>query len=145
MAFRIKPRESGPIPKPVRRRQKAHRTESAQHLVFVRSLPCLASGMNGFSEAHHLTVARYRMGRRLGDDCAVPLHRDLHGDTRGPQALHAMGERNFWNQRGIDPRPIAQFLWDNTGDYDACIDVIMGAIKASHSLLAKGEKVFDVR
>lgn len=142
MASRIKSDNVWPIAKPRKRRQKVHRTTSDNHLAFVRTLPCLASGLSGRVQAHHLTINRHRMGRKMGDDSAIPIQEELHGDTQGPQALHAVGEKNFWNRRGIDPRPVALFLWENTGDHDACVDFINQTLMQSSAILLKKEKIF---
>ena len=63
----------------------------------IRTMPCLIC--EGWSQAHHLMHAEpSAMGRRSGDNWAVPLcaahHRDLHltGD-----------EQVWWATHGIDP------------------------------------------
>jgi len=118
------------------------RLVDVEHLKFIRSLPCLACGMNGISiEAHHLTIGRNMMGRRVGDDQTVPLATQFH--SRGPLSLHAMGEAKFWNKRGIDPRPIAKFFWEHTGDFDACCDRIRQAHLEANGNRWAGTKFFD--
>lgn len=129
------------IKKSRRHKQKSHRQEDKKHLEFIRSLPCLTSGFSGRVDAHHLTIGRYRMGRKLDDRFTVPLQHSLH--VGGPRALHEMGERAFWNHRGIDPRPIADFLWENTGDFDACNDRIRQALQDAHTVISNGELIFQ--
>jgi hypothetical protein len=46
------------------------------------------------------------MGRKVSDEFTVPLcsthHRELHGSGN---------EKAWWAERGIDPEPFAQALW----------------------------------
>jgi hypothetical protein len=87
------------ISKPVRERDR-------NHLKFVAAHPCLICGRTP-SDAHHLKFAeRPAMGRKVSDKFTVPIcrlhHRDLH--RRG-------NENSWWEERGIDPLPIAAKLW----------------------------------
>lgn len=143
MAARIGNFSNGPIGKPKAKKQPVRRMVDERHLAFVRTLPCLASGLNTNVEAHHLTVGRHMMGRKADDSCVVPIISTLH--TGGPEALHEMGERNFWNKRGIDPHVVAKELYACTGDYDAALQVIACAHIEADRRLALGRLVYPVR
>ena len=82
------------------------RLRSREHLRFVASQPCLACGRSP-SQAHHLRFTQPRaMGRKVSDEFTVPLcaihHHELH--MRG-------NERAWWEERQIDPLPVADELW----------------------------------
>jgi hypothetical protein len=90
------------IPKPVRERDR-------HHLKFVASQPCLVCGRIP-SDAHHIKFAEpWAVGHKVSDKHAVPVcrlhHRELH--RRG-------NERAWWQNRGIDPLPVAAALWKQT-------------------------------
>jgi hypothetical protein len=92
---------------------KPVREHDRNHLRFVASQPCLVCG-RAPSDAHHLKFAEQRaMGRKVSDKFTVPIcrlhHRDLH--RRG-------NERAWWENRGIDPLPIAASLWEGTHAVD---------------------------
>jgi hypothetical protein len=90
------------INKPVRERDR-------NHLKFVATQPCLICGRMP-SDAHHLKFAeRPAMGRKVSDKFTVPICRLHHRD------LHRRGKENsWWEERGIDPLPIAEKLWMTT-------------------------------
>lgn len=81
------------------------------------------------------------MGRKADDDETVPLASFMH--TGGPKSLHAMGEAKFWNELGVDPRPLAKFLFDHSGDWDACCDAIHDAHMRAHGLRWSNHKIFE--
>lgn len=91
--------------KPVRHRSK-------EHLRRIRLLPCLVGGVACGSpvQAHHLThVQPKARGLKAGDQWVVPL---CHGHHTG---LHGFGnERLYWALSGIDPRVVAEDLWQET-------------------------------
>lgn len=117
---------SGPIPKPRPREQSKHRIIDVKHLAFIRSLPCVASAADNMIRfgciAHHITLGRYRMGRKAGDDMTVPLLPSRHNVH--PGSLHEVGERVFWAVLGIDAIGLARELYQHTGDYAACTQII---------------------
>lgn len=73
------------------------RIKAQTYLSFIRTLPCLVCGR--WSIAHHLMHAEQSaMGKRSGDNWAVPLCADHHSD------LHKFGdEQTWWAMHGIDP------------------------------------------
>ncbi len=96
-------RTAAPYGEPKRQRNPAH-------LRKVASRPCIVCGKNR-AQAHHLTYLQPRaMGRKVSDEFTVPLcsthHRELHGYGNEPA---------FWQDKGIDPEPIAKNLWRDPG------------------------------
>ena len=88
-----------PIPKAVRKRDKAH-------LAFVAAQPCLICKRSP-CDAHHLKFAQPRaLGRKVSDEFTVPLCREHH------QELHRHGnEVAWWANVQITPLPVATELW----------------------------------
>lgn len=91
-----------PIRKEVRRRNKAH-------LTFVAAQPCLVCRRSP-CDAHHLKFAQPRsLGRKVSDECTVPLCRHHH------QQLHRNGsEVAWWADLQIAPLEVARDLWQTT-------------------------------
>jgi len=82
------------------------RIRCKEHLRYVASQPCAVCGRTP-SHAHHVRYAHPRgLGLKVSDEFAVPLcaihHRDLHTTTK---------EREWWQDRKIDPLIIARALW----------------------------------
>jgi hypothetical protein len=82
------------------------RIRSKDHLRYVASQPCAVCG-RAPSHAHHVRYAQPRgLGLKVSDEFTVPLcaihHRDLHTTTK---------ERDWWQERKIDPLMIAHALW----------------------------------
>ena len=73
------------------------RIKAEAYLKWIRTQPCLVCGR--WSIAHHLMHAEpSAMGKKSGDNWAVPLCADHHTD------LHRFGdELTWWAMRGIDP------------------------------------------
>ena len=93
-----------PIPKAVRKRDKAHRD-------FVCSQPCLICGRRP-SDAHHIRFGQLRaLGRRVSDEFTVPLCRVHHRDPH-----RFSDEKRWWEAAKIEPMEIAQRLWRETRD-----------------------------
>jgi Rad52/22 family double-strand break repair protein len=91
----------GPISRPRRARDR-------EHLRFVATLPCLVCG-RAPSHPHHIRFAQPRaVGAKVSDEWVVPLCNMHH------RAVHAVGhEQGWWQERGIDPLPEAERLWQN--------------------------------
>jgi ERF superfamily len=79
------------------------------HLRFVSAQPCLICARRP-SDAHHLRFAQPRaLGRRVSDECVVPLCRSHH------RALHRHGdEAAWWESNKVDPVAAAHELWQRT-------------------------------
>lgn len=110
------------------RRTKRQRVGGKDHLEFIRSLPCLVTGLTEGVQAAHVSYPepRYgKFGRGLGrkeEDCwAVPLHHTSHAHQ------HRQNEREYWKARNIDPCVIALALWRCSGDYETALIVLQHA------------------
>ena len=82
------------------------RIRCKEHLRYVASQPCVICGRSP-SHAHHVRYAQRRgLGIKVSDEFTVPLcvahHQQLHNTTR---------EREWWQERKIDPLMIAGSLW----------------------------------
>jgi len=86
---------------------KRHR--SKQHLRFVAQHACLICGRSP-THAHHLRHAQPKgLGLKVSDEFTVPLCAVHHSEN------HASGdERRWWQERHIDPLPVAEQLWQRT-------------------------------
>jgi hypothetical protein len=87
----------GPIglkqPKPERGTKAAK-----QHLLRVKSLPCVICGKPGPSDAHHVICDRYG-SRKVSDFEVIPLCKNHHQD--GPEAIHN-GKASWVEKHGPD-------------------------------------------
>ena len=83
---------------------KRHRCK--EHLKFVAQQPCLVCGRSP-SHPHHVRYAQARgLGLKVSDEFTVPLCATHH------HQLHQTGdERKWWEERKIDPLPVAEGLW----------------------------------
>lgn len=108
MTFQIRPQGAPTLDKrdPHRKRETG---KDVAYMAWVASLPCIVSGRTEGVQAHHVKVGENRLGKRPYDRRTVPLHVALHLDTY-PGALHAIGEKQFWNAHGLDPRTIVEEL-----------------------------------
>ena len=101
-------------------RTKRPRRKVGSHLEFIRSLPCVVSGMTPVDAAHirfgdeSYAKRETGMGEKPNDWWTVPLHRDLHQDQ------HAHNEREWWASKRIDPLKTALILYANSGDHETC-------------------------
>jgi Protein of unknown function (DUF968) len=82
------------------------RIRSKEHLRYVASQPCVICGRSP-SHAHHVRYAQRRgLGIKVSDEFTVPLcathHGQLHNTTK---------EREWWQERNVDPLIIAGTLW----------------------------------
>ena len=108
---------------------KEPRRHSEKHLAFIRRLPSLIKpDQGGPVEAAHIRYAHLPYGKRYvgmaekpDDMWVVPLSPEAH------RAQHAMSERMFWAEYGIDPLLVAALLWLHSGNEQAATQVIMNA------------------
>ena len=82
------------------------RIRCKEHLRYVASQPCVICGRSP-SHAHHVRHAQRRgLGIKVSDEFTVPLcathHQQLHNTTK---------EREWWQERKIDPLIVAGTLW----------------------------------
>ena len=85
------------------------RIRSKEHLRYVASQPCVICGRSP-SYAHHVRYAQRRgLGIKVSDEFTVPLcathHQQLHNTTK---------EREWWQERKVDPLIIARALWQQS-------------------------------
>src|SRR4029079_4544226 len=82
------------------------RIRRKEHLRYVANQPCAVCGRTP-SHAHHIRYAQPRgLGLKVSDEFTVPLCAMHH------QHLHrTMKEREWWQERKIDPLMIAHALW----------------------------------
>ena len=85
------------------------RVRSKAHLKFVARQACLICG-RAPSHAHHLRYAQPKgIGLKVSDEFTVPLCAIHH------QENHATGnERQWWQERNVEPLAIAQRLWEES-------------------------------
>ena len=85
------------------------RYRNKDHLRFVAQQACLVCGRRP-SDPHHLRFTQPRsLGRKVSDECVVPLCRIHH------RAVHHAGdEKAWWKAAGIDPVRTARELWRKT-------------------------------
>jgi len=82
------------------------RIRCKEHLRFVASQPCMICGRSP-SYAHHIRYAQSRgFGLKVSDEFTVPLCATHH------HLIHTTGkEREWWQERNIDPLKVASALW----------------------------------
>jgi len=85
------------------------RIRCKEHLRFVASQPCLICGRSP-SHAHHVRNAQSRgLSLKVSDEFTVPLCAIHH------HHIHTTGkEREWWQERNIDPLKIASGLWQHS-------------------------------
>ena len=82
------------------------RIRCKEHLRFVASQPCLICGRSP-AHAHHVRYAQSRgLSLKVSDEFTVPLCATHH------HHIHTTGkEREWWQERNIDPLKVASALW----------------------------------
>ena len=76
---------------------------SKEHRLWIRSLACSVGGCLAVPEVHHVRRRFYTLGRRPGDDHAVPLCRAHHAEAH---------DRVGFEQRyRLDLELVAKTLW----------------------------------
>lgn len=109
--------------------QKRPRKTDDAHLKWLRTLPCVITGMRPV-EAAHVRYADPSYGKREtgkaekpDDRWAIPLHPDKHREQ------HSGSEREFWKRHGIDPCRVALALHAISGDDEAAEIILKSARK----------------
>ncbi len=111
------PNVAGPAPMPTRTKidksvltiSEPRRIRSKEHLRFVAGQPCLICGRIP-SYAHHIRYAQSRaFSLKVSDEFTVPLCAIHH------HQIHTTGkERDWWQERNIDPLKVAAALWQQS-------------------------------
>jgi hypothetical protein len=97
-----------------------------KHLAFIRTLPCIVCReRTETEEAAHIRmrdpeIAKLNPGHsaKAPDWFCVPLCGQHHRDQ------HAMNEREFWDDAGIDPVKKALALYAHSGDHATATRII---------------------
>lgn len=102
--------------------QRKPRVRDARHMACIAALPCVICLSRGVHVAH-VRMADPERGKRFtgkgekpSDKWTVPLCPEHH--LNGPDAQHAMNERIWWMQQGIDPIDLCMKLYEATGDLE---------------------------
>ena len=83
------------------------------YLAFLRLQPCCCGcGRQAPSQAAHIRIGFFTMGKKPDDRFAVPLNQWCHLDA--PDAQHE-NERAFWERRRLDPFAIAARFYAEYG------------------------------
>lgn len=114
-------------PKAPKHRKTKRRLIDEGHLRMVRQLPCILSGRP--AEAAHISYGdldhekpHNAMGIKADDKYVVPLCPELHRLASGAQHNH--GEREWWEQFGVDPVRIALDLWGVGRNHEAQFRIV---------------------
>jgi hypothetical protein len=92
------------------------RIRCKEHLRFVASQPCLICGRSP-SHAHHIRYAQSKgFSLKVSDEFTVPLCAIHH------HQIHTTGkEREWWQERNVDPLVVASRLWQETRERSPAI------------------------
>jgi len=103
------------IPRTVARsKPKPDLRRRAEHLTFVRQLPCVACGRAAPSEAAHVrSGSDGGAGMKPSDRYSLSLCTSCHA------LQHGFGELTFWSALRVDPLNVALRLWTVSGDIKA--------------------------
>lgn len=107
-------------------KQRRPRQHKADHLAFVRSLPCAICGTRKGIEAAHLRAANQRYGKRFtgmaekpSDQWTTPLCADHHREQ------HSVGDEvAWWHSYGVDPFSLALALYGASENEETAISII---------------------
>ena len=95
----------------MRAKPKLDPRRRAQHLAFVRQLPCVVCGKAAPSEAAHVrSGSDGGAGMKPSDRYSLSLCTDCHA------LQHQFGELRFWSVVSIDPLNVAFRLWTVSED-----------------------------
>lgn len=118
-------------------RRSANSDKDATHLSFIRQLPCLHCGMEPSEAAHvRFSSAAFAkasgLGKKPRDDWTAPLCAEHHRLARDAQ--HNKGERQFWNELGINVLIVCQALYAKSGDLPAMRMIVACAMAEREAL-----------
>jgi hypothetical protein len=111
---------------------KRPRVHDADHLAFVRQLPCLVCGDDVSVEAAHVRFSDPHAGKRNtgmaekpDDKYTVPLCGECH------RKQHKVSERGYWEARDIDPVKVALALYVNSGNHEIASVICRATMRAA--------------
>lgn len=102
---------------------------SSQHLKFIRSLPCVITNRMNVEAAHIRRGNDGGTGIKPSDCFVVPLSQEEHARQ------HQIGELKFWYPYGgyETASVMAKALYENSGDYYACVKILQEWRNAFHA------------
>lgn len=95
-----------------------------QHRLFIASLPCVACGKIGASQAAHIRSGNGAgMGYKSGDNFVLPLCCSQGDEQEGCHEIQGKSEERFWSKFGGIERAsrYANEMYKMTGHKEACI------------------------
>jgi hypothetical protein len=109
---RVHVRPGPKIDKSVLTLSEPKRLRSKEHLRFIARQPCLICG-RAPSQAHHIRYAQPKgLSLKVSDEFTVPVcaihHTEIH---------HTGDERQWWQERKIDPLSVARSLWGESSGF----------------------------
>jgi hypothetical protein len=105
-------------------KRKPNPKRAAQHLAFIRLLPCMICGSRPAQAAHIRRATDGGIGTKPSDKFTLPLCVDHHDEQ------HTTGELTFWSFYRIDPVDQALRLWTVSGDLEAGERIVFRARQA---------------
>ena len=109
--------------------QRRPRERDAKHMACIACLPCVICKARGVHVAH-VRMADPERGKpftgkaeKPSDKWTLPLCPSHH--LLGPDAQHAMNERIWWLEHGIDPIALCEQLYAVTGDLEKMEQIIL--------------------
>jgi hypothetical protein len=105
---------------------KQNRERKPKHRKWIATLPCCVSGIEGQTQAAHVSKGRYSLGMKAGDNFIIPLSVEEHRT----QTLWPYGEAGYWEQHGgIDKvKKLANDLYEVSGNTEAAYQ-LLGAFR----------------
>jgi hypothetical protein len=98
---------------------KEPKVRSKPHRMFVASLPCCVSGIEGQTQCAHIRAnTGGGMGLKPSDQYCVPLSVSEHARQ------HRIGEYPFWGERLPYAKELALDLFRNSGNRAECLKLI---------------------
>jgi hypothetical protein len=111
---------------------KRPRIHDADHLAFVRQLPCLICSDDVSVEACHVRYGDPHAGKpstgmaeKPSDRWTVPLCGRHH------RSQHQRSERGWWEAKAIDPVKVALALYVNSGNHEIASVICRATMRAA--------------
>ena len=100
---------------------KENRVRSEKHRRFIASLPCVKTGIEGQTQCAHISYGRHSQSKSGDNNCTPISWKEHDKQTK-------IGEIAYWgSEENIElMRELAHELYENSGDYDRCLEIIYG-------------------